>query len=113
MALLNEFRRIFGQAPQRATNPIPMILFCPNCGLQHIDAPGDPESFTDEPGRRWANPMRSGWTNPPHRSHLCEACDHVWRPADVATEGVAEIRTRGMIDDDPPIRGVANPDDIG
>lgn len=88
MALLNEFRRIFGQAPQRTADPIPMILFCPNCGLQHIDAPSP----------------QTGWMNPPHRSHLCEACDHVWRPADVPTVGVAEIQTHGMIDNDPPVR---------
>lgn len=61
------------------SQPIPMILFCPACGLQHIDAP-EPEG---------------GWDNPPHKSHLCHGCGHIWRPADVATNGVAEISTRG------------------
>lgn len=76
--------------------PIPMILFCPECGFQHIDEPN--ESTT------WANndhpPATAGepWTNPPHRSHLCEQCGHIWRPADVATEGVREIRTKGTAD---------------
>jgi hypothetical protein len=62
--------------------PIPMILFCPRCGIQHFDAP--------EPER--------GWTNPPHRSHLCASCGTIWRPADVTTTGVAKIETRGSAD---------------
>jgi hypothetical protein len=41
-----------------------------------------------------------GWTNPPHRSHLCHVCDLIWRPADVPTVGVAAIATRGA-DDSP------------
>jgi len=45
-------------------NPIPMVLHCPTCGHQHIDAP-KPEA---------------GWHNPPHRSHLCEQCKTIWRP---------------------------------
>lgn len=60
--------------------PIDMILHCPACGRQHIDAP------------------HGGWTNPPHRSHLC---GHVWRPADVATNGVAAIETKGSADSEP------------
>lgn len=60
--------------------PIPMILFCPNCGLQHVDAP---ES-------------ENGWANPPHRSHLCHRCEHIWRPSNVETEGVTEISTGGV-----------------
>ena len=65
--------------------PIPMMLFCPKCGLQHIDMP-DP---TDD------------WDNPPHKSHKCvgpNGCGTVWRPADVPTEGVAAIQTRGSKD---------------
>lgn len=61
---------------------IPMILHCPACGVQHIDEPDE----------------ATGWTNPPHRSHLCLSCGHVWRPADVATTGVAAIQTRGKAD---------------
>lgn len=60
--------------------PIDMILHCPNCHRQHVDkAEGE-------------------WTNPPHRSHLCHFCGSVWRPADVATNGVAAIRSRGVKD---------------
>lgn len=62
--------------------PIPMILHCPDCGAKHVDAP-DPDR---------------GWTNPPHRSHLCHSCGAIWRPADVATVGVAAIATRGASD---------------
>lgn len=64
------------------TSPIPMVLFCPKCGFQHVDAPE----------------AEIGWTNPPHKSHLCHKCKTVWRPADVATNGVACIRTKGSAD---------------
>lgn len=63
--------------------PIPMILHCPKCGVRHIDA-------QDE--------RTPGWTNRPHRSHLCHACGCIWRPADVATEGVRSITTTGKAD---------------
>jgi hypothetical protein len=67
---------------------IEMILFCPACGVQHIDMP-EPEI---------------GWTNPPHRSHMCANCHHIWRPADVETTGVENIKTKGQFDNEPPIR---------
>lgn len=62
--------------------PIPMLLFCPKCRTQHVDAP--------EPEREW--------TNPPHKSHLCHGCGLIWRPADVPTVGVEKINTRGDAD---------------
>lgn len=65
---------------EQLAKPIDMILHCPNCGEQHIDV------------------ANGEWTNPPHRSHLCKQCGCVWRPADVPTNGVAEIETRGQID---------------
>jgi hypothetical protein len=71
-----------------------MILHCPACGLQHIDEPSPPigvEPTTGDGGLVM-------WTNPPHRSHLCHGCGHIWRPADVATEGVARIETVGKAD---------------
>lgn len=70
---------------QVATPPIDMILLCPSCGDQHIDSASPPD-----------------WTNPPHRSHRCWKCGHVWRPADVATNGVVAITTKGKEDDEPP-----------
>lgn len=65
---------------QHETAPIDMILNCPACLQQHIDQP--------EPG----------WDNRPHKSHLCHHCDFIWRPADVPTNGVAAIKTRGKND---------------
>lgn len=61
---------------------INMLLFCPSCDHQHIDAPDE----------------RQGWTNPPHRSHLCASCGHIWRPADCPTNGVSKLATRGGAD---------------
>jgi len=59
---------------------IDMVLYCPKCGMQHIDEP------------------YSEWTNPPHRSHLCAGCGHIWRPSDTATNGV--LRTASGKDAD-------------
>lgn len=62
--------------------PIPMVLHCPRCCQQHIDEATDT------------------WNNPPHRSHACQTpgCGTIWRPADIATEGVPAIVTRGQSD---------------
>lgn len=99
-------------------SPIDMVLHCPACGAQHIDEPkvGEPDydSMPDAPivgliapedlaerfeeMRQWE---LANWTNPPHRTHLCHSCGHKWRPADVATNGVAAVKTRGK--DDSPI----------
>jgi hypothetical protein len=62
------------------TEPVPMILLCPSCNLQHIDAP------------------KGAWKNPPHKSHLCHHCGSIWRPADTPTYGVASIETKGKKD---------------
>ncbi len=70
-----------------AARPIPMILCCPDCGAQHVDTPD----------------IGIGWTNPPHKSHLCSQCGAVWRAADVPTVGVAAIQTRGANDTWPPL----------
>ena len=72
--------------------PVDMVLYCPACGLQHLDMPE-------------AHPDRPAWSNPPHRSHLCSRCGHIWRPADVPTNGVAvqgeplpmAVEVRGML----------------
>lgn len=70
--------------------PIDMILHCPKCHTQHIDAP---EAFGEG-----GDCLDGGWTNRPHRSHLCGKCGTIWRPADVCTNGVASIATRGKSD---------------
>lgn len=91
--------------PPAAEKPIDMILLCPKCGTQHVDR--------DESNNRMHSPgcnvscgtlggcscgFDSLWRNPPHRSHLCAGCGHIWRPADVPTNGVAAIKTKGKND---------------
>jgi hypothetical protein len=82
-----------------ASPSIDMVLFCPECGEQHIDAA--------EPHKLGCQGIHAcdcdSWLNPPHRSHLCKSCHHVWRPADVPTNGVATIKTRGK-NDSPIVR---------
>lgn len=83
---------IMGEVP-----PVKMILHCPACGVQHIDGPEEcPDEGCDHYGTPHGHP--DDWTNPPHRTHLCSECGHKWRPADVATEGVASIETKGQAD---------------
>lgn len=87
--------------------PIDMILHCPKCGLQHIDKDNSDdlriqaaELGIDREGdrecERWIEDRE--WLNPPHRSHLCHGCGHIWRPADVPTNGVKDITTKGKAD---------------
>lgn len=85
--------------------PIPMVLHCPKCGLQHIDEPdpgpvdlGDANEW-DAKYPAWETTL---WTNPPHRSHPCHGCGHIWRPADVPTTGVAAVQTKGKADSPIP-----------
>jgi hypothetical protein len=97
-----------------AVPPVDMILFCPNCWEQHIDAEEDEIAFQHRM-EAWAlvaesqdnHPSR--WTNPPHRSHLCHKCFAVWRPADVPTNGVAKISTQGRRDTWTPCQLLAAP----
>ena len=99
-----------------AQEPIPMILHCPACGTQHIDAAdefrpvgectcrGEDQceccAANEQLYREWLS--EGPWTNPPHRSHLCHGCGHIWRPADAPTTGVEKIATRGK-NDSPPV----------
>lgn len=86
-----------GCAVEGEAVPIDMVLHCPMCGLQHIDAPEDAECDGEVV-------QSTGWSNPPHKSHLCHGhdCNHIWRPADVPTNGVRAIKTTGKADS--PIR---------
>lgn len=79
----------------RAINerPVDMLLFCPKCGVQHVDGVEDHEVDHGSHVEVVAD-----WMNPPHRSHLCHACGCIWRPADVPTNGVAALQTRGEAD---------------
>lgn len=99
-------------------DPIDMLIFCPNCGKQHIDRP-DPicgtSGYHEHPdaycrlckGHEGAcdndpESPNAAWTNPVHRSHTCRTedggCGTIWRPADVPTNGVAAIKTTGSGD---------------
>lgn len=97
---------VVGPFGRLVPEPIDVVLHCPKCGLQHIDAP-EPARYATasntasvrkgfEMGGYELNPNR--WDNPPHRSHLCAGCGHLWRPADVPTNGVAAVKTRGKND---------------
>jgi len=50
------------------TEPISMLLWCPECGERHVDT-----------GR---------FVELEHHTHACQHCGHVWRPAIVPTRGV-------------------------
>lgn len=63
------------QPNQSAVEPIKMLLYCPRCEKQHVDAP-EPEK---------------GWTNPPHATHTCKFCGLNWRPSNDNTDGVAGL----------------------
>lgn len=87
---------------QPGATPIDMVLHCPACHHQHIDAPETDEQYN---GRLFESswwecggdkPER--WTNPVHRSHKCQHCDFIWRPADVPTNGVEHVLTKGKND---------------
>ena len=51
-----------------ALAPIPMLLWCPECGERHIDV----DDFATRP----------------HHTHACQSCGMVWRPAVIHTVGV-------------------------
>lgn len=85
-----------------ASQPIDMVLHCPACGMQHIDAPERGVLVSGGPN---AGRVRAGWSNPPHRSHLCHSCGHIWRPADVPTNGIQAVATKGK--NDSPINAAA------
>lgn len=90
----------FAEVLARLITPLPMVLHCPVCRTQHIDKPDgtNPTCSTTFVEGEGISPERPVWTNPPHRSHLCEACGCIWRPSDIATTGVAAITTKGAAD---------------
>ena len=57
----------------RLRGPIPMLLFCPRCHVQHVDQ------------------ATETWANPPHATHQCLNCHLLWRPSNRDTTGVASI----------------------
>lgn len=73
------------------SKPIDMIIHCPACHLQHIDELDKIVIGSNVPPKPY-------WSNPPHKSHLCAGCGLVWRVADVCTNGVKALKTRGKND---------------
>lgn len=106
---VNDLKAIAAEV-KRLTAPVDMLLFCPKCFEQHVDE-ADPERCQDC-GRIsiehfgavnvFADPVEckgfNPWLNPPHKSHRCTECNHVWRPADVPTNGVQKLETSGKAD---------------
>jgi hypothetical protein len=85
------------RAPEsRAAEPVPMILHCPECHFQHVDkaTPDVCEKCGHDEEDHPNDDECQGfvaWLNPPHRKHRCHRCGHLWRPALIATTGVAEL----------------------
>jgi len=66
-------REVIRILEERPAPPVPMLLWCPKCHVQHVDR------------GEWATPAKA------HRKHLCEACGHAWKPAAEATVGVEKL----------------------
>lgn len=120
------FKRGFDAGWDAAMSQHDMIIHCPKCGAQHIDAP-EPDICQDcgHPDRDHFNAGErnvcggcvginvvchcsnfEAWLNPPHTSHQCHFCTTdgkptVFRIADFPTNGVSEIKTRGSNDNYP------------
>lgn len=82
------------------------VLWCPQCFEQHIDE-AKPDVCEDcghkkqhhLPGTDVSTCERfNPWLNPPHKSHRCNFCNHVWRPAECATNGVLNLAKQGQRD---------------
>lgn len=106
VALLDGFENGFA-AGAAGGEPVPMLLFCPRCFEQHVDdaMPDVCElcglSLAEHPAVGTVPSacfVFTAWLNPPHKSHRCNSCNHVWRPADVPTEGVQAINSKGERD---------------
>src|SRR5262249_48664869 len=66
------WRRVMGK--EWESKPIDMVLYCPKCNTQHIDAPERDLAmdFAVVAGFTELSPGYRPWTNPPHKSHLCQ-----------------------------------------
>ncbi len=53
---------------KKPPDPVPMLLWCPECGERHID--------------------EGEFAERAHHTHACQHCGHCWRPAVVPTVGV-------------------------
>lgn len=84
--------------------PVDMLLLCPACGMQHIDAVETGTTLSRSGLDTLTETEVVTWSNPPHRTHMCHGCGHQWRPADVATNGVTELKTKGSNDSPRVVR---------
>lgn len=83
--------------------PVYMVLYCPKCGMQHIDAA---DRCAECPGGDcMCVKQQERWTNPPHKSHLCHGCGHIWRPSDTPTNGI-KATTSGKDADTAPLQNL-------
>lgn len=76
-------------AKTAAPAPIPMLIWCPDCRVRHVDA--------------------GEFATKPHHTHACQACGCVWRPAIEPTVGVQFLP--GFVDD-PAGNAGCNPIDL-
>lgn len=51
----------------KSDTAVVLKLNCPECGVKHVD--------------------RGEWETRPHKTHLCEACGHLWKPRPFPTVG--------------------------
>ena len=56
------------RANQQSAQPIPMLLWCPECGDRHVDV--------------------GEFATKAHHTHACQSCGMVWRPCLLPTVGV-------------------------
>lgn len=81
---------------EKLAQSVDLVLYCPRCGVQHLDGPGGVSGDADG----------LPWTDPRHRTHLCRidqgGCGFKWRPSDRYTNGVQAAKSRGRNDD--PVR---------
>lgn len=102
-------KQLLAAAPQQAEAvPVDMVLYCPKCGTQHIDM--KEIRFIDR-GPNSPPGNQTVWDNPPHKSHLCHGCGHIWRPSDTPTNGV-EATASGKDADTAPQQAEAVPPDV-
>lgn len=81
---MRRWAEAFGGAPSDGAKrtkdePVPMLLWCPECGERHIDA--------------------GEFATKPHHTHACQHCGMAWRPAVVPTAGVLFLP--GFRDEEP------------
>jgi rubredoxin len=74
------------------TTPVNLLLFCPECGFQHIDKAQPDSCETCGYDRENCQcEVFTAWLNPPHKKHRCHSCNYVWKPFEFPTNGIPDI----------------------